>query len=136
WRLRQEEIAEGGMGQLCDRFELLQRRLGFAGDPEGPLREARREFLIAEARALGCPAQHRDRGGDFGHTCPSAVGVVGAATKPAASSGIVIGGHVLVAVKISCLPRWAKSESSALKAEDWVKASKRKSRRWNLPLPR
>ena len=54
----------------------------------------------------------------------------------AASSLTVIGGQVLVGMKISCLPRWAKSDPSALKADEPVSTSKRKSRHWNLPLPR
>jgi len=41
-----------------------------------------------------------------------------------------------VGVKGSCFPRWAKSEPSALKADERVRVSRRKSRRWNLPLPR
>ena len=38
-------------------------------------------------------------------------------------------------VKISCLPRSAKSVSSP-KDDICVSVSKRKSRRWNFPLPR
>src|SRR5437879_6163601 len=48
---------------------------------------------------------------------------------PSALSLTVIGGHVRVGLKISCLPRLANSEPSSLKADDSVRVSRRKSRR-------
>ena len=60
WRLGQKEIADGGVGQPREVFQLLERGLGLAGQPQGPLAKARRQIFVVQTRPLRRPAQYRD----------------------------------------------------------------------------
>ena len=111
----------------------IVRRPGLGERIQHPVRERRRrEHLVVrkvcDARQDVRVAAAQRKAGLRAHTASP--------TVTAARSLTVTGGYVLAGVKISCLPRWAKRESSALKADDWVRVSRRKSRLWNLPLPR
>ncbi len=93
-RLGQEEVAKGRVREAREVFQLLERRLGIAAEPQGPLAKARRQLVIVQARALRRPAQHGDGSSHGGHVFSSGARADASRAKPepAASSLTVIGG--------------------------------------------
>src|SRR5690606_5761722 len=70
-RRGQKKIADGGVGQAREVFQLLERGLGLTGQPQGPLAKARRQIFVVQPCALCGPAQYRDGGCHRGHAATS-----------------------------------------------------------------
>jgi len=91
-RLRQKKVADGGVREAREIFELLERGLSFATEPQGPLVEAPSQVAVVKARAFRCPAKHGHGSSHGRHASSLGNGASAMSITPAASSLTVIGG--------------------------------------------